>query len=166
MKGDRTLRPLPVECQGEEELRRHPGMGKLVEVPETEFPVVIRMPDQAAAPRTDRRQPRQAFPYQRLDDELLGVLADSERPERGEGDGGDGVGIAVGFVADDDSAVHLTCIRAELLAVGAGATNPDARHPMGGLAPAFVQNGTGGVILVVGAKKAALGVVLAVLAEE
>lgn len=78
----------------------------------------------------DQRFRQRSGGTQRLDDELLGVLADSEGLEGGDGDGGDGVGVGVGsgLAMDEDVAVHLAWILA-VAQMGKGLRSVDIMPP-------------------------------------
>lgn len=77
----------------------------------------------------DRYRQRTSGP-QRPNDELLGVLADFESLEGGEGDGGDGVGIGGNYAADEGFEGHLVwrklswCSQPKVGAGGTAATRP------------------------------------------
>ena len=60
------------------------------------------MPDDAPVHLGHQRNRQGAGGAQRLDDELLGVVADRQRREGRDGDVGDGVVVGRGFGADDD----------------------------------------------------------------
>lgn len=70
MEGRRAAWPAAVEWKREEDVRRHAGEGQLLGVAQAELVVIVRVPDQAAAPRPHRLQPREALADQRLADAL------------------------------------------------------------------------------------------------
>jgi hypothetical protein len=74
VEGDHTARHRPAEGQGEEHLRRHAFEHQFRRIPEAELPVVVRMPDQAAALCAQLLQPPQPFRNQRLADAPALVL--------------------------------------------------------------------------------------------